>query len=70
MNRSMPSTGTNPRLANAQRAFDKRLDNLAKLTIETPSGRRRKKYITKVETAVYRDLIITVAQELQSRRNR
>lgn len=69
MNRSMPSTGINPRIANEYRAFNKRLDNMAKLTIKTPGGRRRKKYITKVETANYRHLIILVAQDLQNRRN-
>lgn len=68
MNRAMPSKGVSPRLANAQRAFDKRLDKLAKITLDTPLGRRRKKYIMKVETAVYRDLIISVAHELQQRR--
>ncbi len=70
MNRSMPSTGSNPRFANQQRAFDKHLNKLSKITLVTPAGRRRKKYITKMETAAYRDLIIAVAQELQQRRSK
>lgn len=70
MNRSMPSTGANPRLSNRKRAFDKKLDKLAKISILTSGGRRRKKYVTKIETATYRDLIIAVAADLQANRNR
>jgi hypothetical protein len=44
------------------------LDRLAVLRIRTPRGRRRKKYLTKVETARYKDLIVAVARDLQDRK--
>ncbi|QOT19650.1 hypothetical protein [Paenarthrobacter sp. YJN-5] len=67
MNSRLPSTGGNPMLDNRRRLQERKLDRLAVIRVRTPRGRRRKKYITKVETARYKDLIIAVALELRNR---
>ncbi|ACL42327.1 hypothetical protein Achl_4376 (plasmid) [Pseudarthrobacter chlorophenolicus A6] len=68
--KTIPSSGGNPLRDNARRFQERKLNRLAVLRVSTPRGRRRKKYITKVETATYKELIIAVARELQKRDRR
>lgn len=58
--RGLPSAGGNP-------VRDRKLNRLAVIRIRTPRGRRRKKYLTTVETARFKDLIIAVARDLAAR---
>lgn len=69
MNRNMPSKGTSPAANNRARAAAKALDRTMHgwMKVRTPSGRRRKKYITKVEGARLRELVVAVAHELRTR---
>ncbi|MCC3292870.1 hypothetical protein [Arthrobacter sp. zg-Y1110] len=64
MNRSMPSSGTSPHLANLKRLDERALRRVAKLTLSTPGGRRRKKAILSAELPRYRELIRLVAVDL------
>lgn len=66
--RRLPTAGGNPARDNFRRLQNRKLDRLAVLRIRTPRGRRRKKYLTKVETARYKDLIVAVARDLQDRK--
>lgn len=70
MNRSLPSTGMAPAGHNARRASNKALDRTMKgwFRIHTPGGRRRKKYLTKVEGGRLRALVVAVANDLHTRR--
>lgn len=70
MNRAVPSRGGNPGSHNRHRASEKSLDRVMKgfMVVDTPSGRRRKKHITKVEGANLRALVVAVAKDLQSKR--
>lgn len=65
--KTVPSPGGNPARDNFQRLQNRKLDRLAVLRIRTPRGRRRKKYLTKVETARFKDLIVAVARDLRNR---
>jgi hypothetical protein len=70
VNRSLPSPGGNPVAHNHQQASEKSLDRVMKgwMRVHTPSGRRRKKHITKVEGANLRALVVAVAQDLHAKR--
>jgi hypothetical protein len=70
MNRNLPSTGLPPAVNNDRRASKKALDRTMKgwMKVRTPGGRRRKKYITKVEGGRLRELVVSVANELHARR--
>lgn len=65
--RGLPSAGGNPVRDNFRRHQDRKLNRLAVIRIRTPRGRRRKKYLTTVETARFKDLIIAVARDLAAR---
>lgn len=67
MNSHLPSPGGNPVLHNRRRASDKALSRTMRgwMRLQTPGGRRRKKYVMKVEGARLRELVIAVANELQ-----
>jgi hypothetical protein len=65
--KTIPSPGGSPARDNFRRLQNRKLDRLAVLRIRTPRGRRRKKYLTKVETARYTDLIVAVARDLRNR---
>ncbi|GAA4033585.1 hypothetical protein GCM10023063_16660 [Arthrobacter methylotrophus] len=64
--KTIPSIGGDPVRDNFRRHQERKLDRLAVLRIRTPRGRRRKKYLTKVETARFKDLIIAVARDLRN----
>jgi hypothetical protein len=70
MNRNLPTTGLEPSVNNARRASKKALDRTLKgwMKVHTPGGRRRKKYITKVEGGRLRALVVAVANDLYARR--
>lgn len=63
----LPTAGGNPSSHNRRRAWEKALDRAMKgfMRVQTPSGRRRKKHITKVEGANLRALVAAVAKDLQ-----
>lgn len=71
MNRSLPSPGAPPAVNNARRASQKALDRTMKgwMKVRTRGGRRRKKYLMKVEGARLRKLVIAVARDLSTRRS-
>lgn len=52
------------------RLQERKLDRLAAIRVRTPRGRRRKNYISEIETARYRELIIAVARDLRNRNAR
>lgn len=71
MNRSVPSSGSAPSVHNRRRAKEKSLDRVmnGRMRVHTPGGRRRKKYLMKVEGARLRKLVVAVANDLQAKRH-
>ena len=66
--KAIPSPGGNPSRDNFRRHQTRKLERLAVIRIRTPRGRRRKKHLTKVETARFKDLILAVASDLHNRK--
>lgn len=71
MNRNLPSRGMAPTVNNHRRASKKALDRTMRgwMKVRTPGGRRRKKYLTKVEGGRLRALVVAVANDLHARRS-
>jgi hypothetical protein len=65
--RRLPTAGGDPARDNFRRHQERKLERLAVIHIRTPRGRRRKKHLTKIETARFKDLIVAVARDLRAR---
>lgn len=66
---SLPTLGGTPAVDNRRRLYDRRLDLLvaSNLRIRTPRGRRRKKHLTIIESANFKNLIVAVSRDLAQR---
>ena len=61
----IPSAGGRPSVDNARAAYEKHLDKAVRFTVQTPGGRRRKKYIKKTEARTLRELLAAVVEKLR-----
>lgn len=71
-NRQMPSNGSTPNIANANRKFDKRLDLTARERIRVVSSlgriaRKRKKFVNATERGHYKALLVAIMRDVASK---